>query len=186
MPPTSSLYFFIPFPNEKFWTLPNWRSLQTTILNLMKMAGRSPKGWKTLGEMEKLLVTSNFSLTYSVFKRLVLRTSKNQGLFGKGLNLIVTYTSFWRYNHLLLWYNAHFKKKISCFVNAWIVMITITLSTKKREQEYTGSTISVCQSVCSGILFPCSDLETVWPRNRKLYTSFDLGPWRCHIDFGWH
>ena len=36
-------------------------------------------------EKEKLLVTSNFSFSRSVFKRLVLQTHKNQGLFGKGL-----------------------------------------------------------------------------------------------------
>ena len=35
--------------------------------------------------MEKLLVTSNFSFSYSVFKRLALQTRKNQGLFGKRL-----------------------------------------------------------------------------------------------------
>ena len=40
---------------------------------------------KTLREKEKLLVTSNFSFSHSVFKRLVLQTRKNQGLFGKGL-----------------------------------------------------------------------------------------------------
>ena len=34
---------------------------------------------------EKLLLTSNFSFSYSVFKRLVLKTRKNQGLFGKEL-----------------------------------------------------------------------------------------------------
>ena len=36
-------------------------------------------------EKEKLLVTSNFSFSHSVFKRLVQQTRKNQGLFGKGL-----------------------------------------------------------------------------------------------------
>ena len=49
------------------------------------MLERSPKGHKTLWEKEKLLVTSNFSFSHSVFKRLVLQTRKNQGLFGKGL-----------------------------------------------------------------------------------------------------
>ena len=39
---------------------------------------------KTLLEKEKLLVTSNFSFSNSVFKRLVMQTRKNQGLFGKG------------------------------------------------------------------------------------------------------
>ena len=41
----------------------------------------------TVGKKEKLLVTSNFSFSHSVFKRLVLQTRKNKGLFGKGLTL---------------------------------------------------------------------------------------------------
>ena len=49
---------------------------------------------KTLLEMEKLLVTSNFSLSHSVFKRLVLQTCKNQGLFGKGLTYYHTMPHF--------------------------------------------------------------------------------------------
>ena len=36
-------------------------------------------------EKKKLLVTSNFFFSHIVFKRLVLQTRKNQGLFGKGL-----------------------------------------------------------------------------------------------------
>ena len=47
-----------PFPNNKFWTLPIWQTL---------------------------LVTSNYSFSHSVFKRLVLQKRKNQGLFGNGL-----------------------------------------------------------------------------------------------------
>ena len=38
----------------------------------------------TMGK-EKLVVMSNFSFSRSVFKRLVMQTCKNQGLFGKGL-----------------------------------------------------------------------------------------------------
>ena len=34
-------------------------------------------------EKEKLLVMNNFSFFHIVFKRLVLQTRKNQGLFGK-------------------------------------------------------------------------------------------------------
>ena len=44
-----------------------------------------PKGQKTLWEKEKLLVMSNFCFSHSVFKRLILQTGKNKGLFGKGL-----------------------------------------------------------------------------------------------------
>ena len=51
------------------------------------MAESSPYGYKTLWEKEKLLVTSNFSFSHSVFTRLVLQTCKDNGLFGKGLNL---------------------------------------------------------------------------------------------------
>ena len=45
-------------------------------------------------EKEKLLVTSNFSFSHSVFKRLVLQTRKNQGLFGKGLKTITVQVLF--------------------------------------------------------------------------------------------
>ena len=51
------------------------------------MAEKYSKGYKTLWEQEKLLVTSNFFFSHSVFKRLVLQTRKNQGLFGKGVKV---------------------------------------------------------------------------------------------------
>ena len=54
-------------------------------------------GWKLCGKKEKLLVTSNFSFSHSVFKRLVLQTRKNQGLFGKRIKPLLpergSYTS---------------------------------------------------------------------------------------------
>ena len=55
----------------------------------MEMAECSVNGLKTLCEKEKLHVTSNFSFSHSVFKRLVLQKRKNQGLFGKGLTEFV-------------------------------------------------------------------------------------------------
>ena len=47
------------------------KSLQTTISSLKKRVESSPNEYKTLWEKEKLLVTSNFSFSLSVFKRLV-------------------------------------------------------------------------------------------------------------------
>ena len=44
-------------------------SLQTTISNLMKMEESSSTGLKTLLEKEKLLITSKFSFSHSVFKK---------------------------------------------------------------------------------------------------------------------
>ena len=65
---------FNSFPDDKFHMLPNWKSLQTTISTLMKLAENSPNLKKTLWEKEKLLIMSNFSFSHSVFKKLVLQT----------------------------------------------------------------------------------------------------------------
>ena len=54
----------------------------------MKMAESSLQGKKTFCEKEKLLITCNFSFSYSIFKTLQMRTHKNQGLFGKGMTLM--------------------------------------------------------------------------------------------------
>ena len=56
-----------------------------TILSLMKMAKVLRKGRKTLWKKDKLLVTSNLSFSHNVYKRLVMQTHKNQGLFRKGV-----------------------------------------------------------------------------------------------------
>ena len=42
---------------------------------------------ENIGEKKKLLVMSNFFFSHSGFERLVIQTRKNQGLFGKGLNM---------------------------------------------------------------------------------------------------
>ena len=44
-----------------------------------------PYRWKTQGEMEKLLVMSNFAFSHSVFKRLVSQGSQKVSLCGNGL-----------------------------------------------------------------------------------------------------
>ena len=51
----------------------------------MKMAESCPNGWKILWEKEKLLVTSNFSFSHSVFKRLVSQRRQKVSLRGNGL-----------------------------------------------------------------------------------------------------
>ena len=61
---------FKPFPKKS-----EVKRLQTTISNLLKLAESSPKGWKTLGKREQLLIMSNFSFSHNLFKRLVLQTS---------------------------------------------------------------------------------------------------------------
>ena len=50
-------------------------------------------------EKEKLLVTSNFFFSHSVFERLVVQTRKNQGLFGKGLTLQAPFTTIFAFGY---------------------------------------------------------------------------------------
>ena len=50
------------------------------------MAESSQNGQKTLWKKDKLLVTSNFSFSRSVFKILLLQTRKNWACFGKASN----------------------------------------------------------------------------------------------------
>ena len=59
-------------------------------------------------EKENLLVLSNFCFSHSVFKRIVLQTHENQGLYGKGLILtglkfysIVRDINFLQYDRIL-------------------------------------------------------------------------------------
>ena len=54
----------------------------------MKMVEIPPKGYETLWKKDKLLVTSNFSFSCSVFKILALQTGKNKALFGDVLNVV--------------------------------------------------------------------------------------------------
>ena len=80
-----------------------WRKWQ-------KVLQKARKHW----EKEKLLITSNFSFPHSVFKRLVLQTRKNQGLFGKGLKVLFLEQGWV--------YNFPYSKglKLDCFVKSQI------------------------------------------------------------------
>ena len=62
------------------------KRLQMTISHSMKLAESSPKGKKILWKKEKLLVTSIFSFSHTVFKRPVLKTRKKLGLVWEGVN----------------------------------------------------------------------------------------------------
>ena len=58
-----------------------------TIMNLVKMARVLQKGRKDCEEKRRNCLLQAFShFSQSVFKRFVLQTCKDEGLFGKGLN----------------------------------------------------------------------------------------------------
>ena len=80
-----------PIPKQQILDSSKLKEFAEDNSELMKTAERSLKGWKTLWEKEKLLLTSNFSFSHGVFKRLVLQIHKNKGLFGKGLKKVKIY-----------------------------------------------------------------------------------------------
>ena len=59
------------------------------------MAESYPNGWETLWEKEKLLVTSNFSFSHSVFKRFVSQGRQKVSLCGNGLSELVPCDLHW-------------------------------------------------------------------------------------------
>ena len=100
------------FPKmTNFRLLPNVTSLQTTIHKFDENS-RTFSEWveNTVGKKEKLLVTSNFSFSHSVFKRFVLQVVKPRACLGKGNRLffhsmvhylkIITHL-FWSLDHVL-------------------------------------------------------------------------------------
>ena len=78
------------------------------------MAESFPNKKKTLWEKKKLLITSNFSCSLSVFKKLVLQRCKNQGFFGKGLTLVpFSYNFTWLfYQGIVLGFNTTLTAKV--------------------------------------------------------------------------
>ena len=63
-------------------------------------------------EKEKLLITSNFSFSYGVFKRLVMQTRKNRGLFGKGLTDYLFIIVLQKYR--LVWIERIYTQLFNC------------------------------------------------------------------------
>ena len=74
-----------PFPKLQIWDSSNlWEFAEYNFKFEWNDRKFSQTGRKHCAKKEKLLITSNFSFSNSVFERLVLQTGKNQGLFGKG------------------------------------------------------------------------------------------------------
>ena len=73
-----------PFPNYKFFTLPNWKTLQMTITSLMKMAESYPTARKHCGKRRKcyLRAISPFPTVFS--KDFHCRHIKTRACLGKG------------------------------------------------------------------------------------------------------
>ena len=68
--------------------------------NFMKMTESFQKGRKHCRENEKLLVTTNFSFSHSVFKRMYIRHIKTRVYFGKGLRAQITCAEQYHLNFL--------------------------------------------------------------------------------------
>ena len=64
-----SKYLFNPFPNNKFWTGPNLKSLQMSISNLMKMAEISTNGLENTVGKEEIARYEQFLLFPQCFQK---------------------------------------------------------------------------------------------------------------------
>ena len=78
-----------PFPKRQILDSSKLKEFAGENFKFDENEGKSFKRIENTVGKEKLLVTSNFSFSHSAFKRLVLQTRKNQGLFGKELNWLV-------------------------------------------------------------------------------------------------
>ena len=81
------MLYYNPFPNNKSSKL---KEFADHNIKFAENGRKFSERIETLWEKKKLLVTSNFSFSHSVFKRPVLQTGKNQGLFEKGFTIYHT------------------------------------------------------------------------------------------------
>ena len=72
--------------------------MQTTVLNLIKVAETSKRGSKHCGKRRNCSLQAISPFSCSILKIFVLQTHKSMGLFGKGLSS--KYPSFHIYTHL--------------------------------------------------------------------------------------
>ena len=78
---------FYPLPHDKFFGCDQMKAFAVDILNIAKMMiFLLDKEENTLWEKEKMLLTSIFSFSHSVFQSYLLKESKNSGLCGKELS----------------------------------------------------------------------------------------------------
>ena len=85
------IYIFNPFPKDsklKEFADDNFKFDENSG-KFSKMVDLNNNMGK--GEIEKLLITSNFSSSQTVYKRLVPKTHKIKGLFWKGINVTSEY-----------------------------------------------------------------------------------------------
>ena len=74
------------FPKQQILDSSKLKEVADNNFEYDKNAGKFTKKGRKHWEKEKLLVTSNFSFSHSVFKRLALQIRKNKDLFWKGLS----------------------------------------------------------------------------------------------------
>ena len=127
---TTEMWLLTLSQTTKFRLFQNERVCKRQFLSLMKTAEISPKGYKTLWEKEKLLVTRNFSFSHSVFKRIVLQTRKNQGLFGKGLKdfmIQITWKTLWEKVKLLIYKHFWLSFDLDFWPKAFVLWQTLPI-----------------------------------------------------------
>ena len=126
---------FNPFPNERFYESSKLKEFAENNFKFDEMEQSSPRGSKTLWGKENFLITSNFSFSHSVFKRLILQTGKNQVFIWKRL---ISFESTSQISYMPGFHSDYYKDHLNVKDIVW---------------EKTGPTVKVCFYVYCVISF---------------------------------
>ena len=99
------------------------------------MAESYPNGKKTLWEKEKLLVTSNFSFSHSVFKRLVSQRRLKVSLCGNGLKGEFNGQTF----VVSVRFHSKVDKKVTFYLYLWIRKYRKNMTVRFSKQQILDS-----------------------------------------------
>ena len=118
-------------------------NLQMTISSLTKNGKKLSKWVENIEERRNCSLRANFSFSYSVFKRLVLQTHKNQGLFRKGLIIYNQTINFYQTTHTNTTLTLH--KNIQ----------TIIEMQKRTQKSFINKSFISCKFLVTMITIPC-------------------------------
>ena len=134
------------------------------------MAESYPNGKKTLWEKEKLLFTSNFPFSHSVFKRLVSKGRQKVSLCGNGLNKGSDGECMYALHHMILIYT------INPFPNKpWLLHVcskNLLKTLWEKEKLLVMSNYSLSHSV----LYPFGKLSAIFTKFKiVVFKLFQFG-----------
>ena len=95
-----------PLPDDKILDWSKWKQIAEKCYSAFKIENKYHKGWTTLWEEDKLLVTSNFSFSYNVFHSYIYLLCQNAVLCVNRLSEpLASLITFFRTTLIKFYYN---------------------------------------------------------------------------------